>query len=99
MTTVLLEHLQAAFKALSAVVPKKRSFRLLENVLITSDGSSLTLSGTDLERGLRLRIPAIADGEPWALAVPLSAIDSKPGKGDPEWATLTPDTARGILTL
>jgi hypothetical protein len=99
MTIVLLEDLQTAFKALGTVVPKKPSFRLLENVLITSDGASLTLSGTDLERGLRLRIPALEDGQLWSMAVPLSAIDSKPGKGDPARAILTPDLARGVLTL
>ncbi len=61
--TVTRQNLQTALAAVAASIPSKTTLPVLSNVLLEADGEHLSISGTDLDVSIRIRVPAeIASG-------------------------------------
>jgi DNA polymerase-3 subunit beta len=91
--------LAQALKVVLPAIPGKSSLPVLSNVLMRVDGTTLTLTATDLAIGIAHRVPLPADGGYWALTVPaktLTEIVAKLPGGD---VTLAADLERCTLRL
>lgn len=101
MTTITLPttQLSQALKVVLPAVPGKSSLPVLNNVHLRVDGTTLTLTATDLAIGIAHRVTLPADGGYWALTVPaktLSEIIAKLPSGD---VTLEANLERSTLRL
>lgn len=99
ITTLPTTTLAQALKTILPAVPGKSSLPVLNNVHLRVDGTTLTLTATDLEIGISHRVQLPADGGHWALTVPaktLSEIVAKLPSGD---VTMEPDLQRSTLRL
>jgi DNA polymerase-3 subunit beta len=101
MTTITLPTatLAQALKVVLPAIPGKSSLPVLSNVLMRVDGTTLTLTATNLEIGIVHRVTLPADGGYWALTVPaktLSEIIAKLPGGD---VTMQADLERSTLRL
>ncbi len=61
--TILLEHLKKHMSLLARVVPTQSQVPVLLNVLLEATGEGLFISATDLEMGVRIKIPAKIEQE------------------------------------
>ena len=52
------EELLSGLASLQNITAKRGTIAILSNVLLTSQGDSIVLTGTDLEIGLRIAVPA-----------------------------------------
>ena len=99
ITTLPTTTLAQALKVILPAVPGKSSLPVLNNVLMRVDGTTLTLTATDLAIGIAHRVQLASDGGYWALTVPaktLSEIIAKLPSGD---VTMEPDLQRSTLRL
>jgi DNA polymerase-3 subunit beta len=99
ITTLPTTTLAQALKVVLPAVPGKSSLPVLSNVHLRVDGTTLTLTATDLAIGIAHRVTLPTDGGYWALTVPaktLSEIIAKLPSGD---VTMEPDLQRSTLRL
>lgn len=98
-TTIHTNTLATALKTIMPAVPGKSSLTVLNNVHLRVDGTTLTLTATDLAIGIAHRVTLPADGGYWALTVPaktLSEIIAKLPGGD---VTMEANLERSTLRL
>jgi DNA polymerase III subunit beta len=67
--TITRQNLHQGLTAVSASLPARTTLPILSNVLIEASDDGILMSGTDLDTGVRLRIPADVK-EPGSLTVP-----------------------------
>lgn len=99
ITTLPTTTLAQALKTVLPAVPGRSSLPVLSNVLMRVDGTTLTLTATNLEIGIAHRVQLPTNGGAWALTVPaktLTEIIAKLPSGD---VTLEPDLQRCTLRL
>jgi DNA polymerase III subunit beta len=67
------DHFQAVLGQIAAVVPTRTTTPILTNVLVEADEHGVRFSATDLDIGLRMKVPAQVE-EPGHLAVPAKKL-------------------------
>lgn len=67
--TITPQNLTRGLNAVSATIPARSSLPVLSNVLLEADGDGVSVSGTDLDVSLRIRVPAEVT-DPGSVTVP-----------------------------
>ena len=99
ITTLPTTTLAQALKTILPAVPGKSSLPVLNNVHLRVDGTTLTLTATDLAIGIAHRVQLPADGGYWALTVPAKTLSEIVGKLPSGDVTMEPDLQRSTLRL
>lgn len=80
--TITRQNLHQALSAVSATIPSRTTLPVLSNILVEAEGEGIRVSGTDLDVGVRVRVPA-------SIAEP--GTTTAPGKKLQEIARELPD--------
>lgn len=99
ITTLPTSTLAQALKVVLPAVPGKSSLPVLNNVHLRVDGTTLTLTATDLAIGIARRVTLPANGGYWALTVPAKTLSEIVGKLPGGDVTMEPDLQRCTLRL
>jgi DNA polymerase-3 subunit beta len=99
ITTIHTTTLAQALKTVLPAVPSRSSLPVLSNVHLRVDGTTLTLTATDLAIGIAHRVQLPTDGGFWALTVPAKTLSEIVGKLSSADVTLQADLERHTLRL